>query len=181
MLRPRFARFVLGSASVAVAAAVALTVLVSQPVAASGLALQLPGDPAVAQQFAVEQALLDLTNADRVSNGVPALQFDPETLSIARARATSQLGTATLTHYDTSGNLAFVTLLASAGLGYRLAGENLARSSDDDAGVTQRIEDALMHSPKHRENILEPTFSRVAIGSATDPSGQITFAEVYRS
>ena len=37
-----------------------------------------------------------------------------------------------------------------------------------------------MRSPTHRKNILERTFRRVAIGAATDSSGQITFAEVYR-
>ena len=37
-----------------------------------------------------------------------------------------------------------------------------------------------MKSPTHRMNILEPTFKRVAIGAATDGTGQIAFAEVYR-
>jgi uncharacterized protein YkwD len=162
------------------AGALALT-FAWQPAVASGLALQLPGDPAVAQLLVVEQALLDLTNADRAAAGLPPLQFDPETEHIARQRATSQLGTAALTHYDTHGDLAFVNLLASARLDYRLAGENLARSTVDDPAAVRRIEDALMHSPKHRDNILDPTFNRVAIGAATDASGQITFAEVYRN
>jgi uncharacterized protein YkwD len=166
--------------SLALAVAMSLT-FAWQPAAAAGLAVALPGDPAVAQLFATEQALLDLTNADRAANGLPALQFDPETLSIARERAASQLGTAALSHYDAHGDLAFVIMLTSARLDYHLAGENLARSSVDDSAVTRRIEDALMHSPKHRDNILEPTFNRVAIGAATDASGQITFAEVYRN
>lgn len=172
-----FLRFLAGFT---VAAALSVTVA-WQPAAASGLALPLPGDPALAQLFSVEQALLNLTNADRAANGLPPLQFDPETLPIARQRAASQLGTATLSHYDANGDLAFATLLASARLDYRLAGENLARSPVDDPGVTQRVEDALMLSPKHRDNILEPTFDRVSIGAATDASGQISFAEVYRN
>jgi uncharacterized protein YkwD len=162
------------------AAALLLTVGL-QPAAAAPLGLQLPGDPAAAQLFTVEQALLDLTNADRLANGLAPLVFDPETEQIARQRASSQLGTAALTHYDARGDLVFVNLLANARLEYRLAGENLARSTVDDPAVIGRIEDALMHSPKHRDNILEPTFKRVAIGAATDASGQITFAEVYRN
>jgi uncharacterized protein YkwD len=86
-----------------------------------------------------------------------------------------------LTHYDAQGDLAFVNLLANARLEYRLAGEKLARSTVTDPAVTRRIEEALMQSPKHRDNILDPTFNRVAIGAATDASGQITFAEVYRN
>jgi uncharacterized protein YkwD len=168
----------LGGLAVAAALSLAFT---WQPAAAAGLAVQLPGDPAIAQLFAVEQALLDLTNADRAANGLPPLQFDPETEQIARQRATSQLGTASLTHYDAQGDLAFVNLLANARLEYRVAGENLARSTVTDPAVTRRIEEALMQSPKHRDNILDPTFNRVAIGAATDASGQITFAEVYRN
>src|SRR6266849_5203839 len=104
-----------------------------QPAAAAG---QLPGDPAAAMLFAVEQAMLDLTNADRVANGLDPLEFDPETLAIARQRAEAQLGTAPLNHYDPDGELAFVRLLAAAQVGYQLAGENLARAGAADATVT---------------------------------------------
>ncbi len=141
----------------------------------------VPGDPSAAMLFSVEQAMLDLTNADRVSNGLDPLEFDPETLTIARARAASQLGTPALTHYDANGDLAFVHLLADAHIGYALAGENLARAGSADATVTGRVEQALMKSPTHRRNILERTFTRVAIGSATDGQGQLTIAEVYRN
>jgi len=143
-------------------------------------ALQLPGDPTIALQFAVEQTMLDLTNADRVANGLAPLDFDLETLGIARERAASQLGTATLTHYDANGDLVFVQLLADKQIGYQLAGENLARATDDGVSLPTRVEQALMTSPLHRRNILERTFTRVAIGSATDGEGQITFAELYR-
>jgi uncharacterized protein YkwD len=152
-----------------------------QPAAAAPVALQLPGDPAMAMLFSVEQAMLDLTNADRAANGVDPLEFDPETLTIARERAASQLGTPSLTHYDADGNLVFVHLLADAQIGYAMAGENLARVSAEDASVTTRVEQALMKSPTHRRNILERTFTRVAIGSATDGQGQLTIAEVYRN
>ena len=152
-----------------------------QPAAAAPLALPLPGDPRAAMLFSVEQAMLDLTNADRAANGVDPLEFDPDTLAIARERAASQLGTPSLTHYDANGDLVFVHLLADAQVGYQLAGENLARATAEDASITGRVEQALMKSPTHRKNILERTFTRVAIGSATDGQGQITIAEVYRN
>lgn len=147
----------------------------------SAAALQLPGDPSAAMLFAVEQTMLDLTNADRVANGVEPLEFDSETLGIARERAASQLGTPSLTHYDANGELAFVHLLADARVGYQLAGENLARASAEDATIGMRFEQALMTSPAHRKNILERSFTRVAIGSATNAAGQLTIAEVYRN
>jgi uncharacterized protein YkwD len=157
--------------------ALVATMLMSGPAAA----LELTGDPAAARLLAVEQTLLDLTNADRVSNGLPALEFDAETLAIARARAAAQLGSDNLSHYNERGLLAFVQLLDDAGLPYGVAGENLARSEVSNAPDTlQKIEAALMNSPIHRKNILEARFARAAIGSASDANGRIAFAEIFR-
>jgi uncharacterized protein YkwD len=165
-----------------VAALVLLCAFALQPARAANLTTQLPGDPGLVTLLSAEQALLDLTNADRVANGLEPLEFDAETFAIARQRAASQLGPQSLSHYDASGELVFVRLLADAQVTYQLAGENLARASGDDPTVTQRIEEALMKSPTHRQNILDGTFHRVAIGAATDPvTGQISFAELYRN
>ncbi len=143
--------------------------------------MALPGDPAFSNLISSEQALVDLTNQDRAANGLPALELDPTMLSVARERAEQQLGSQALSHYDTNGQLIFAQLLSQADLSFELAGENLARASIDDANVTQRVEQALMQSPTHRKNILEPTFTRVAIGAAIDNTGEIAFAEVYRN
>jgi uncharacterized protein YkwD len=162
------------------ATALALTVA-WQPAAANTLAVQLPGDPAFAMLIPAEQALLVLTNADRAANGLAPLEFDPDTLEIARQRAASQIDMPSLSHYNSDGSLAFVNLLANAQLTYAVAGENLARAYGNDVDVTSRVEVALMASPTHRKNILDHSFNRLAVGVATDGAGQINFAEVYRS
>jgi uncharacterized protein YkwD len=155
--------------------------LPGQPVAAYDASMATPGEPSFILLVSDEQALIDLTNADRAANGVAPVQFDTDTLSIARARAESQLGTPSLNHYDANGQLVFAQLMGQANLGYSLAGENLARASSSDADVIARVEQALMQSPLHRKNILETSFHRLAIGAATDTTtGQIAFAEVYR-
>ena len=137
--------------------------------------------PAFPVATGVEMAMVDLTNADRAGNGLPALSFDPALLDIARQRAAAQLTNAPLSHYDASGQLAFVGLLANAGIDYTLAGENLARTTGSDSGMPARVEQALMNSPPHRKNILEPSFDEVAIGAASDDSGRVAFAEIYRA
>jgi uncharacterized protein YkwD len=173
--RPRFSSLVLALAALF---ALASTVSFAAP---SWAAESAPGDPAFGNQLAAEQALLDETNADRATNGLPALDFDAETIGIARARAASQLNVDNLTHYDANGELAFVHLLNDAHLGFQLAGENLARSSTTGQHTVDSIEQALMQSPLHRKNILEAQFNRVAIGAAIDASGRIAFAEIFRS
>jgi uncharacterized protein YkwD len=180
MLRSLQSRFPL-SAILGIGGLALLLGIHFQPVSAAGAASPIIVDSAFMLQLTAEQSLFELTNADRVANGLDPLADDPAMLDVARQRAASQLGTAALTHYDSDGSLTFVHLLASAQIGYQLAGENLARASTFDATVTERIEQALMRSPTHRKNILEKQFGRVAIGVATDPSGQITFAEIYRN
>ena len=158
----------------------ALLAIAAQPVAAMDASMAVPGDPAFATLVSSEQALVDLTNQDRAANGFPALQLDSSMLPVARERAEEQLGSQALSHYDDNGQLVFAQLLNQANVSYSLAGENLARSSVDDANIAQRVEQALMQSPMHRKNILEPSFTRVAIGAAIDNTGEIAFAEVYR-
>lgn len=152
-----------------------------QPAAAMDASSVAPGDPSFVLLVSAEQSLVDQTNADRATNGLAPVQFDPDMLPIARQRAEAQLGSASLSHYDASGQLAFAQLLTTASVQFHIAGENLARSSANDASVVQRVEQALMQSPTHRKNILDKDFTRLAIGAATDTTtGQIAFAEVYR-
>src|ERR1051325_3802885 len=164
---------------IAAATALLIAALPGEPVAAYDASMATPGEPSFSLLVSDEQTLIDLTNADRAANGVAPVQVDPETLAIARERAESQLGSQSLNHYDANGQLVFAHLLSQANLGYRLAGENLARASSFDSSVIERIEQALMQSPTHRKNILETSFHRLAIGAAMDPTtGQIAFAEV---
>jgi uncharacterized protein YkwD len=127
-----------------------------------------------------EQSLLDMTNADRSQNGLTLLTFDPAALQVARARAAAQIPDGPLSHYNSLGELAFVGMLADAGVPYSLAGENLARASGQDMSTVARLNDALMNSPTHRANILEPSFELVAIGAATSADGRLAFAEIFR-
>jgi uncharacterized protein YkwD len=166
---------------VAAAAALLVALVPTQPVAAMDASMVSPSEPSFSLLVNAEQQLIDLTNADRASNGIAPVVFDADALPIARERAEMQLGSQSLNHYDASGQLIFAELLSQANLLYSLAGENLARAASSDPTVTVRVEQALMQSPTHRKNILEKTFHRLAIGAATDAAtGQIAFAEVYR-
>jgi uncharacterized protein YkwD len=128
-----------------------------------------------------EQALLDLTNTNRARNGFPPLELDLATLRVARVRAAAQIPDGPLSHYNSLGEVAFVGLLGDAGVSYVLAGENLARATAQDANVVARLDQALMNSPTHRANILEPSFNRLAVGAATGPDGRLAFAQIFRS
>ncbi len=129
----------------------------------------------------IEIELFNLANRDRVANGLPPLQLDHQRLEVARVRAAAQTSQTSLSHMDASGHLAFVRLIADVDVGYRLAGENLARVSNPAQSAAERAEAALMDSPAHRANILEPTFDSLVVGTAVDTNGQIVFAQIFRA
>jgi uncharacterized protein YkwD len=126
----------------------------------------------------LEAALVAGVNADRTANGLAPLSFDPKLLPIARQRAADQVPLPHLSHYDAAGQVVVSPLLAAARIDYLLAGENLARMPGPTATSAARAEAALMHSPDHRANILEPLFDRVAVGAATDRGGRVILAQV---
>jgi uncharacterized protein YkwD len=127
----------------------------------------------------VEMALFQLTNADRARAGLPPVTFAPELLDIARQRASAQNANQALNHFDGAGDLAFVRLIADRGLSYRLIGENLARLTRAEGVDPERAEALLMSDPAHRANILDPTYDRLAVGSATDGAGQLVLVQIF--
>lgn len=128
-----------------------------------------------------ELELFTLTNNDRARAGLASLSFDLDVLALARERGVAQKDGSTLSHYDASGQLAFVKLLTGNEVPYVRAGENLARVPLPQASAADRAEQALMQSPTHRANILQPEFDRIAIGEATDAAGRIVFVQLFRT
>ncbi|MBM2809948.1 MAG: hypothetical protein HW416_707 [Chloroflexi bacterium] len=126
----------------------------------------------------VELALWQLTNAARVQNGLPELTYDVDLIAVARMRASDQVAQP-LSHLDSSGEQAYMTLIDETGLLFSVAGENLARVFGPSTGVAQRAEDMLMDSPIHRALILEQRFHSMAVGSITDPDGGVIFAQIF--
>ena len=109
-------------------------------------------------------ALLDLMNSARVEAGLPALVRDATLQDVALTRANNLIANGYFDHYSPDGESAF-TELAARGVSYHLAGENLARNNYIDSQTVQAAFDALMASPGHRANILEPRFAEVGVAA----------------
>jgi len=126
----------------------------------------------------LELALFQHANAYRTSLGLAPVDYDAVLVEIARTRAAAQLGQGGLSHYDGSG-MAVVSLLAEWGVDYHMVGENLAEWPIDDPSAAEGVQLTFMESPSHRENILEPAFNRLAVGTATNDSGRVAIAQVF--
>ena len=117
-------------------------------------------------------------NAERAAAGLPALAVDPDLVAIARIRSSDMATVGYFSHTSPQGQSAF-TLLDQWGIPYAWAGENLARNNYPlDETVAVAIRD-LMASPPHRDNILNPNYTRVGVGYAEDGSGMRYYTIVF--
>jgi uncharacterized protein YkwD len=115
----------------------------------------------------VEFQLFEATNTGRSSQGVePPLTSDPHLVDVAREHSRAMRDQGFFGHVGPDGR-GLRQRLDDAGISYRRAAENLARVTnvDDPANFAY---DLLMDSERHRENILDPRFSQVAIGVVRD-------------
>jgi uncharacterized protein YkwD len=129
--------------------------------------------------------LFALTNQDRTSNGVAALQSHATLADIAESRPYSGCGFVVNGRaYDLvqrnyfahqilncGGQLVF-NMETAASVNYRSAGENIGWCSNcgDAAAAAGYINTAFMNSPEHRANILNANYTHLGVGSDFAPS-----------
>jgi uncharacterized protein YkwD len=103
-------------------------------------------------------------NQFRQDNGVPTLQW--EEAAYAKAHAWSEKLAA-------DGVLSHSNLSQGVPAGWHLLGENVAFAGSLDQAMT-----ALEHSPGHRANLLNPKFTKVAVG-VVEARGLYWVTEVF--
>ena len=127
--------------------------------------------PAVAMTTAGDsggvEALLREINAARRKQHLRLLRLDERLCAIARSHAVDMLTRNFLGHTNPDGLDPFARMRrANYRFGY--AGENLAVDETLDSVARD-----FFNSPEHRENILEPHYSRVGIGTVPSSDGEI--------
>lgn len=135
-----------------------------------------PGDPS--KLTPLEAHLFQLLNDERLRHGLSALQLDPRLVALARFRSNDMVAREYFGHVMPDGKMVF-SLMDKEKIPYRLAGENLARNAsppDESPGVAHQ---GFMNSPKHRENELEPSFTRAGVGAAVASNGTNYFTELF--
>jgi uncharacterized protein YkwD len=132
------------------------------------------------------QDLFALTNQDRASNGLPALQYHTTLSAIGEnkpyggcgftvnGRSQDMITRNYFAHpiLNCGGQLVF-SMMAASGISYRIAGENIgwASGAGDAASSAAYINQQFMNSPEHRSNILHSGFTHIGIGSILSPPG----------
>lgn len=115
-----------------------------------------------------EQALLDATNRERSSRGLPSLHWDDSLAFAARAHAALMASQSDISH-QFPGEAGLRERTSQAGARFSSVAENVALGPDTDT-----IHSGWMHSPGHRANILDAELT--AIGIAVVPRGRQLYA-----
>lgn len=107
----------------------------------------------------VESTLIELTNQQRQSSGLPALKENLQLKQAALLKAQDMLERDYFSHYSPEGISPWYWLRISD-YRYKIAGENLAIGFSD----SEQVHQAWLVSPSHRTNLLNPNFQEIGIG-----------------
>lgn len=134
--------------------------------------LLLSAVPGVPADAADEVRLLEMVNIDRIRRALDPLEAEPEASEVARRHSTEMLGASRIYH-DSPVNGTVEKRLAGVSFFFSKVGENVAEGFD-----LHLIHSALMDSPNHRRNILDPDYTHAGIGIA-ELGGTIFVTEVF--
>jgi uncharacterized protein YkwD len=132
-----------------------------------------------------EQRLFDLINDDRAQNGDSTLTLDPLLTQIARSHshdmasrhyfnhdAPAPLPRTPMDRYLSAIDQAPSYALVGENIYYRSRTQSLAASAD-------QANNAFMHSPEHRANVLGKLFQKVGVGIYRDAAGEYWVTEMF--
>jgi uncharacterized protein YkwD len=115
-----------------------------------------------------EARLVELVNAERTSGGLAPVAADWAIGQVARGWTAQMAAAGSLAHNPAYAAQIWASLPCGA------VAENVGFASSLD-----QVHAALMNSPAHRANILNPAFSRIGVGVAADGSGRLWVTEDF--
>lgn len=115
--------------------------------------------PATGDVSAYVQQVIDLTNAQRSKNGLPALLHDTKLSGVAQKKSVDMAQNNYFSHTSPTYGSPF-DMMRDFGVTYKSAGENIAQGQR----TPQEVVNAWMNSEGHRKNILSANFTHIGVG-----------------
>lgn len=122
-----------------------------------------------------EQQMVTLVNQARKQNNVAQLKVDMQLTNVARTKAQDMIDNKYFSHNSPKYGSPF-DMMKNFGVKYVKAGENIAGNQ-----TVQSAFNALMNSPGHRKNILEPNFTHIGMGIRSGGTYGNMFAQMFIS
>jgi uncharacterized protein YkwD len=139
-----------------------------------------PQESAATSMTVEEARFVDLVNAERAKQGLSKLTVDPLLITVARGHSKEMSDKQYFSHTSPTPGLATALDRFLAEVKERpswaLVGENLYYCSrvDVEGGHT-----ALMNSPLHKKNILEPRYKSIGVGSFINSKGEFYITQMF--
>jgi uncharacterized YkwD family protein len=120
---------------------------------------QTQNAPATGTVSQYVQQVIDLTNAQRSKNGLPALKADTQLNGVAQKKSLDMQQKNYFSHTSPTYGSPF-DMMRDFGVTYKSAGENIAQGQR----TPQEVVTAWMNSEGHRKNILSSNFTHIGVG-----------------
>ena len=118
--------------------------------------------------------MLDLVNTQRQQNGASPLVIDADCMTAATAHTNDQASHLFMGHIGSDGSTVGDRLTAT-GFKWNFVAENVAEGQK----TVEDVMTAWMNSPGHRENILNPDYTRFGYDEATGSDGNNYWTQVF--
>lgn len=126
----------------------------------------------------LERDAFQLVNTERSLAGLPTLRWNDKIAQVARLHSSNMAGHNFFSHRGLDG-LMVDERADMLNMGRWLAiGENIAFMKGYQNPVAVAVEKWLV-SPRHKENLLNPSWTETAIGLAVTPDGKYYFTQVF--
>ena len=112
-----------------------------------------------------QKEVLDLVNKERTSRGLQALKFNSKLSNVATLKSQDMIDKNYFDHTSPTYGSPF-DMMKKFGISYTSAGENIAMGQE----TPQEVMNSWMNSPGHRKNILNPNFTELGVGIASNGS-----------
>ncbi|SCI79008.1 uncharacterized protein%2C YkwD family [uncultured Clostridium sp.] len=112
-----------------------------------------------------QKEILDLVNVERTNRGLQPLKFNNELSNVATKKSQDMIDRNYFDHTSPTYGSPF-DMMKQFGISYRAAGENIAMGQK----TPKEVMNSWMNSPGHRKNILNPDFTELGVGIASNGS-----------
>ncbi len=120
-----------------------------------------------------EQAVIDLTNAERKAANLPPLKMNPKLMTAAREHAANMAKQEKSSH--TLDGKEPADRVKAAGYRFRATGENIAWNQES----PKEVLGDWMKSQGHRENILKKEYTEIGVAVAKSVKGEPYWVQVF--
>ena len=126
----------------------------------------------------LERRAFDLINAQRIANGESPLVWDAELSRMARMHSESMARGGYFDHTGPDGRGMVSRAHGGNIRGWSAMAENIAYNQNYDDPAAFAVE-RWMRSHKHRDNVLNASFTRSAVGVARSADGRVFLTQVF--